>query len=118
MTALRAKRGKAACDSARNDAFDDVAVQVAKNVSQCMPCPGESRDEVADVFAALQARTIRLMSGGAAEMAVLEDSPPRCVESDVCAAKCPFRDHLPHGSEPVCHHRALLSGSFGDYSGQ
>jgi hypothetical protein len=61
-------------------------VQVAKNVSQCMPGPGESRDELADVFAALQARTIRLMSGGAAEMAVLEDSPPRCVESDVCAA--------------------------------
>jgi hypothetical protein len=83
---LRAKRGKAACDEAGNEAFDAVAVQVAENVSQYMPGPGESRDGVHDIFSTVQGRVIGMMGGGAAEMAILGDSPPRFIESDVFAA--------------------------------
>jgi hypothetical protein len=82
----RALRGKAAHDDAGNDAFDAVAVQVAKNISRYMPGPGESRDDVADIFSSVQARVIGLMGGGAAEMAILGDSPPRFIESDVYSA--------------------------------
>jgi hypothetical protein len=51
-----------------------------------MPGPGESRDDVADIFSSVQARVIGLMGGGAAEMAILGDSPPRYIESDVYSA--------------------------------
>jgi len=67
---------KAAHDDAGNDAFDSVAVQVATNISRYMPGPGESRDDVADIFSSVQARVIGLMGGGAAEMAILGGSPP------------------------------------------
>jgi hypothetical protein len=83
---LRAKRGKAACDDAGNDAFDSVAVQVAENISQYMPGPGETRDGVHDIFSTVQGRVIGMMGGGAAEMAILGDSPPRFIESDVYSA--------------------------------
>jgi hypothetical protein len=82
----RALRGEAAHDDASNDAFDSVAVEVATNISQYMPGPGESRDDVADVFSSVQARVIGLMGGGAAEMAIFGDSPPRFIESDVMSA--------------------------------
>jgi ATP-dependent Zn protease len=51
-----------------------------------MPGPGESRDDVTDIFSSVQARIIGLMGGGAAEMAIFGDSPPRFIESDVFAA--------------------------------
>ncbi len=73
-------------DDAGNDAFDSVAVEVATNISQYMPGPGESRDDVADVFSSVQARVIGMMVGGAAEMAIFGDSPPRFIESDVYSA--------------------------------
>jgi hypothetical protein len=83
---LRAKRGKAACDDAGNDAFDAVAVQVAENISRYLPGPGESRDGVHDIISTVQGRVIGMMGGGAAEMAILGDSPPRFIESDVYSA--------------------------------
>jgi hypothetical protein len=83
---LRAKRGKAACDDAGNDGFDSVAVQVAENISHYMPEPGESRDGVHDIFSTVQGRVIGMMGGGAAEMAILGDSPPQFIESDVYSA--------------------------------
>jgi hypothetical protein len=83
---LRAKRGKAACDDLGNDAFDAVAVRVAENISQYMPGPGEFRDGVHDIFSTVQGRVIGMMGGGAAEMAILGDSPPRFIESDVYSA--------------------------------
>ena len=82
----RALRGKAAHDNAGNDAFDSVAVQVATNISRYMPGPGEFRDDVTDIFSGVQARIIGLMGGGAAEMEIFGDSPPRFIESDVFAA--------------------------------
>jgi hypothetical protein len=59
---LRAKRGKAACDDAGNDAFDAVAVQVAENIARYMPGPGESRDDVHDIFSTVQGRVIGMMA--------------------------------------------------------
>ena len=61
-------------------------MQVAENVSQYMPGPGESRDAVHDIFSTVQGRVIGMMGGGAAEMAILGDSPPRFIESDVDSA--------------------------------
>src|SRR5258708_7179053 len=78
--------GKAAHDDAGNDAFDSVAVQVATNISRYMPGPGESRDDVADIFSTVHARIIGLMCAGAAQLAILGDSPPRFIESDVYSA--------------------------------
>ncbi len=78
--------GKATHDDAGNDAFDAVAVEVATNISRYMPGSGESRDDVADIFSSVQARVIGLMGGGAAEMAILGDSPPRFIESDDMSA--------------------------------
>jgi hypothetical protein len=48
-------------------------VQVAKNVSQYLPEPGESREGVHDIFSTVQGRVIGMMGGGAAEMAILGD---------------------------------------------
>src|SRR5258706_3164497 len=78
--------GKVAHDDAGNDTFDAVAVEVATNISRYMPGPGESRDDVADIFSSARARVIGLMDGGAAEMAIFGDSPPRFIESDVYSA--------------------------------
>jgi hypothetical protein len=47
-----------ACDDAGNDGFDSVAVQVAENISQYMPEPGESRDGVHDIFSTVQAASL------------------------------------------------------------
>ena len=51
-----------------------------------MPGSGESRDDVADIFSSVQARIIGLMGGGAAEMAIFGDSPPRFIESEAYSA--------------------------------
>jgi len=47
---------------------------------------GESRDDVHDIFSTVQGRVIGMMGGGAAEMAILGDSPPQFIESDVYSA--------------------------------
>jgi hypothetical protein len=51
-----------------------------------MPGPGKTRDGVHDIFSTVQGRVIGMMGGGAAEMAILGDSPPRFIESDVYSA--------------------------------
>jgi hypothetical protein len=47
------------------------------------PGPGETRDGVRDIFSTVQGRVIGMMGGGAAEMAILGDSPSLFIESDV-----------------------------------
>ena len=51
-----------------------------------MPGPGQTRDGVHDIFSTVQGRVIGMMGGGAAEMAILGDSPPRFIESDLYSA--------------------------------
>jgi hypothetical protein len=78
----RARRGKAAFDD--DDDVTAVAVRVADKISKSMPGPGEPRSD--DVFAAVQAETINLVAGGAAEMVVLGDAPPQFIASDMRSA--------------------------------
>ena len=78
----RARRGKAAFD---DDDVTAVAVRVADKISKSMPGPGEPRSSD-DVFAAVQAETIDLVAGGAAEMALLGDAPPEFIASDMLSA--------------------------------
>jgi hypothetical protein len=78
----RARRGKAAFDD--GDDVTAVAVRVAEKISKSVPGPGEPRSDV--VFAAVQAETINLVAGGAAEMALLGDAPPEFIASDMLSA--------------------------------
>lgn len=80
----RALRGNAAYDSDDNAAHDAVAVRVADSISRFMSGPGEPR--VVDIFSSVQAQTISLMGGGAAEMALLGDAPPQFIASDILSA--------------------------------
>jgi hypothetical protein len=80
----RALRGKHAYDDAGSAAHDAVAVQLADSVSRFMTGPGEER--VADIFCSVQARTVGLMGGGAAEMVFLGDAPPTFMASDLLSA--------------------------------
>jgi hypothetical protein len=80
----RALRGKAAYDLDSSEAHDAVAVRVADNISRFMTGPGE--DRLDDIFSSVQARTIDLMGGSAAEMVFLGDAPPRFMASDMLSA--------------------------------
>lgn len=42
--------------------------------------------DVADIFSTIQGHVIGMMGGGAAEIAILGDSPPRFIEGDVYSA--------------------------------
>jgi hypothetical protein len=80
----RALRGKAAYDDDDSAAHDAVALRVADNISRFMTGPGE--DRVDEIFSSVQARTIDLMGGSAAEMVFLGDAPPRFMASDMLSA--------------------------------
>jgi hypothetical protein len=80
----RALRGKAAYDDDGSAEHDAVAVQVADSVARFMTGPGE--DRVVDIFCSVQARTVALMGGGAAEMVFPGDAPPTFMASDLLSA--------------------------------
>ncbi len=81
----RALRGKAAYDDAGSAAHDAVAGRVADRILRFMPGPGEPR--VDDVFSGVQACTIELMAGGAAEKVFFGDAPPKFMASDMLGAR-------------------------------
>jgi hypothetical protein len=105
----RALRGKAAFDCDGEAAHDAVAVRVAASISRFVPAAGESRDDAADIFSGVQAHTIAMMAGGAAEMVFLGDAPPLFMASDLLSANAI--------SGIVCHTRASIA-AFVEYAFQ
>jgi ATP-dependent Zn protease len=62
----------------------DIAASSDRDSCDGNPGPGEPRDgDTRSLFSDAQAATVTMMGGGAAEMALLGDSPPRFMGSDL-----------------------------------